>query len=89
MKNMKSLTLIAVLLFMNPVFAQESGTQESKVITEFKVKQAISLLIKAGVLAVENSELVVKMPSILDQLNQQGHVDTGHASPNAICAKGE
>ncbi len=89
MKNMKSLTLVAVLLFMNPVFAQESATQESKVITEFHVKQAISLLIKAGVLAVENSELVVKTPSILEQLNQQGHVDTGHASPNAICAKGE
>lgn len=87
MINMKSLTLVTVLLFVNPVFAQESNQQSSKVVTEFKVKQAISLLIKVGVLGVENSELVVRMPSILEQLNQQGHVDTGHASPNAICFK--
>lgn len=87
MKNMKSLALVAVLLFMNPAFAEENKTQDSKMITEFQVKQAISLLIKAGVLAVENSELVVKTPSILEELSQQGHVGSGHAEPNVICAK--
>ena len=87
MNKMKSVALIAMLLLLNPAFAQENGPMQPVVITEFKVKQAISLLIKAGVLGVENSELVVKMPSILEQLEQQGHVDTGHASPNAICIK--
>lgn len=87
MKNMKSMALVAGLLIMNPAFAQENSVQGPHFVSEFQVRQAISLLIKANVLVVKNFELVVKTPSILEQLDQQGHVDTGHASPNSICIK--
>lgn len=87
MKNTKSLALAAVLLFMVPAFAEENKEQDSKIITELQVKQAIILLIKAGVLDVDGNELVVKRPSILDELEQRGHVGSGHATPSSICAK--
>lgn len=87
MKNMKSLVLITGMLFINPAFAQISKEQASKIIIEFQVKEAIKLLIKSGVLNIENSELVVKRPSVLEELQQQGHVDSGHATTSAICIK--
>lgn len=87
MKNVKSLALVAVLLFIVPAFAEDNQTPDSKIITELQVKQAISLLIKAGVLDVDGNELVVKRPAILEELERQGHVGSGHATPSSICAK--
>lgn len=87
MRTVKSLALVAVLLFMAPAFAEENKEQDSKIITELQVKQAISLLIKVGVLDVDGNELVVKRPSILEELEQRGHVESGHATPSSICAK--
>ena len=87
MKNTKSLVMVTILLFMAPAFAEETTAPDSKVITELQVRQAISLLIKAGILDIDGNELVVKRPSILEELEQQGRVGSGHATPSSICAK--
>lgn len=87
MKNMKSLALVAVLLLMRPALADESKVRAPQVITSLQVSQAISLLIEVGVLNVEDSGLVVKRPSVLQELYEQGHVEHGHAEVNAICLK--
>ncbi len=87
MKNTKSLVMVTILLFMAPAFAEETTVPDFKIITELQVRQAISLLIKAGILGVDGNELVVKRPLILEELELQGHVGSGHATPNAICFK--
>lgn len=87
MRNTKLLPLMVVLLFMSSVFAEENKNSEAKSITELQIKQAISLLITAGILGVEESELVVKKPSILEQLDQQGRLTSGHAESSTICVK--
>lgn len=87
MKNTKALVMVTILLFMTSAFAEETTAPDSKIITELQVRQAISLLIKAGILDVDGNELVVKRPSILEELERQGHVGSGHATPNAICFK--
>ncbi len=87
MNNVKSLVLVVALLFMAPAFAEETTAQDSKIITELQVRQAISLLIKAGVLDVDGNELVLKRPTILEELERQGHVGSGQATPSSICAK--
>ena len=87
MKTMKPLLMVAFLLMANPIFAENCEDQETKVITENQIKKAISLLIKAGILDVESNQLVVKDPSVLDELDRQGHVGSGQATPSAICFK--
>lgn len=87
MKTMKPLLMVAYLLIANPVFAENCEDQEGKVIMENQIKKAISLLIKASILDVESNQLVVKDPSVLDELERQGHVGSGQATPSAICFK--
>lgn len=87
MKTIKPLLMVAFLLIANPVFAESCDDQDAKIVTEDQIKKAISLLVKAGILEVENNQLVVKEPSVLDELDRQGHVGSGNATPSAICFK--
>lgn len=79
--------MIAFLLMASPVFAETCEDQDSKIVTEDQIKKAISLLVKAGILNVENNQLIVKEPSVLDELDRQGYVGSGNATPSAICFK--
>ena len=87
MKNVKSLTMVVVLLFMSPVFADSTGNQNSEQISDAQIQKAIGFLNKAGVLSVENSELVVKRPSILDELEMRGRVESEYSDTTSICSK--
>ena len=86
MKNMKMAAFIIVLLSMGQVFA-ESEALHPKAISEVQVKQAISLLIKAGVISDDEAKMVLERPSMLEELDEQGYVDSAHAVASSICAK--
>ena len=89
MKQVSRITLLAILLSFSSAFADGDKAQAPAEITELQVRQAISLLIEAGVLKVDGSKVLVDNPSILDELTRQGRVDMYHASPGSICAKNE
>lgn len=86
MKRIRILTMVAILFLLNPAFAENEG-QQIKPVTELQVKQAIDVLLRAGVLSLDGTALVLRKPTILQQLYNQGHVSSGKAETDAICAK--
>lgn len=87
MKNIKLIAFVAVSLYVGQVFAQTEATMRPKTVSEVQIKQAISLLLKAGVISLDEAKLVLKRPSMLEELTQQGYVETGYSEPSAICLK--
>lgn len=87
MNPFKAIALIVVLATVSPAFGETLSEAKKEVVTEQEVTQALRLLIRAGVLGVKDSELIVKNPSIFDQLERQGHVESGGNQTSAICAK--
>ncbi len=89
MRKFKSLAVAIAIVVARPAFADSNYTDESGIITETQVSQAISLLLRARVLEAKGSELTVKTPSILEQLNQQGRVIDRETESGGICVKGD
>lgn len=87
MKNMKMVAFVVVLVSMGQVFAETEAALHPKAISEVQVKQAISLLLKAGVISLDEAKLVWKRPSMLEQLSQQGYVETEYSKASSICLK--
>ena len=89
MKQLKTITLVmtSMVLIHQAKAEQSMGGAQKPRITELQVRKAIKLLVEAEILGVENNELVVKRPSILEELEQLGRVESGKASPSAICLK--
>jgi hypothetical protein len=87
MNPFKAIALIVVLTTVSPAFGETSNEAAKEIVTEQEVRQALRILIRAGVLGVKDSELIVKNPSIFDQLERQGHVESGGNHTSAICIK--
>lgn len=87
MNPFKAIALIVVLTTVSPAFGETSNEAATEIVTEQEVRQALRILIRAGVLGVKDSELIVKNPSIFDQLERQGHVESGGNHTSAICIK--
>lgn len=86
MRNTKSLVIIVVLFMVTPIFAEDTKQQDPK-IAELRVKQAINLLLNAGLLNPYENDVLVGRLSILEELRLTGRVETLSASPSSICFK--
>tara|TARA_B110001454_G_scaffold43791_1_gene42836 strand:- start:3210 stop:3479 length:270 start_codon:yes stop_codon:yes gene_type:complete len=87
MRNTKSLVIVVALLLGAPIFAEEVKSQNVKVLSEIEIKEAIGLLLKAGILSAQETDTLVKRASILDVLSGRGRVQTLGAAQSSICGK--
>jgi len=89
MKNVKSILLAVALL--SPVapaaMADETNAPAASQaeVSEEQVAKALVTLVKAGVINIENGQIVVKSPSVLEQLSQGGRLRVESASYGSIC----
>lgn len=87
MRNTKSLVIVVALLLGTPIFAEEVKSQNVKALSKNEVKEAIDLLLKAGLLSTQETDTLVKRATILDELAGRGRVQTLGAAQSSICGK--
>lgn len=69
-------------------FAIEEATKPAtdvQQVSEEEMVTALVALIRAGVITVEDGKIVVKEPSVLDQLRQNGRATVERAADDSIC----
>ena len=88
MKNVRSILLaVALLSPFSPAMADETNAPAASQaeVSEEQVTKALETLVKAGVIKIENGQIVVKAPSVLEQLSQGGRLRVESASYGSIC----
>lgn len=87
MKNVRSIFLaVALLSPVAPAMAETNAPAASQEeVSEVQVTKALETLVKAGVIKIENGQIVVKAPSVLEQLSQGGRLRVESASYGSIC----
>ncbi|MER2513202.1 MAG: hypothetical protein ABTQ25_12445 [Nitrosomonas ureae] len=88
MKLNKLIFALALAMPGHFVFATEEIAKPApdvQQVSEEEVVTALIALIRAGVITVEDGKVVVKEPSVLDQLRENGRATVQKAADDSIC----
>ena len=88
MKLNKFILALALAMPGHFAFATEVGAKpvtDVQQVSEEEVVTALVALIQAGIITVEDGKVVVKEPSVLDQLRESGRATVERAADDSIC----
>jgi hypothetical protein len=88
MKLNKFILALALAMPGHFAFATEETAKPAtdvQQVSEEELVTALVALIRAGIVTVEDGKVVVKEPSVLDQLRQNGRATVERAANDSIC----
>ncbi len=90
MSRFRNIVALLMILSTKSAFAGSGRWTEAqeRQAHDAEVVDAISVLVDAGIIEVQGSEIVVKHPSAFEQLQQEGRVDQYDVRSATICLKG-